>query len=79
MRRTFGVAVAVCALIGAAGITGVSLADTRPAHRGNSASTAADATASAAPNERSNAIIGAIESATGALERRASWCRPTAR
>jgi hypothetical protein len=77
MRRRFGVAVAVCALIGAAGVTGVSLADTRPTHRGNAAAPAANAAPPAAnalprqeANERSTTIIGAIESATGVIERR---------
>jgi len=69
MRRTFGVAVAVCALIGAAGVARVSLADTRPTHR-SAAGTAAAQAAKPAANERPNATIGAIESATGVLERR---------
>ena len=70
MRRRFGVAVAVCALIGAAGVTGVSLADTRPTHRGNAAAPAANAAPRQEANERSTTIIGAIESATGVIERR---------
>jgi hypothetical protein len=70
MRRTFGVAVAVCALIGAAGVARVSLADTRPAHRNAPAPAAAAKPADTAANERPGATIGAIESVTGVLERR---------
>ena len=76
MRRTFGIAVAVCALVGAAGIAGVSLADTRPA-REATAATAAKPAATAA-NERPNARIGALESVTGQLVRRGKYV-PTAR
>lgn len=68
MRRTFGVAVAVCAMVGAAGVTGISLADTRPPP--GRAVTAANAAAEVAPDERPLAKIGAIESVTGVLERR---------
>jgi lysyl endopeptidase len=66
MRRTFGVAVAVCAVIGAAGVTGISLADTRPTNRN---AVTAPATGSDAA-ERPLSRIGAIENATGVLERR---------
>src|SRR4051794_17906892 len=65
MRRTFGIAVAVCAMVGAAGITGVSLADTRPAREAQPSKPAATAA-----NERPNTRIGAIESVTGQLIRR---------
>jgi hypothetical protein len=76
MRRTFGVAVAVCALVGAAGVAGVSLADDQPAHRSAPTAAAQAANPAGTPagtpaaNERPNATIGVIESASGVLERR---------
>jgi lysyl endopeptidase len=62
MRRTFGLAVALCALVLAAGVTGVSMAGTRPSPRNVVQSPVSEA----AKLPR----IGAIESVTGALERR---------
>jgi hypothetical protein len=58
-------------MIGAAGVTGVSLADTQPAHRAAVAS-------KPAPVEQPNATIGTLESATGQLLRRGKFV-PTTR
>jgi lysyl endopeptidase len=60
MRRTFGLAVALSALVLAAGVTGVSMAETQPTTRQES------------PVEDAVKLprIGAIESVTGVLERR---------
>jgi lysyl endopeptidase len=60
MRRTFGLAVALCALVLAAGVTGVSMAETRP----NAVVQTPVSEAVKLPR------IGAIESVTGLLERR---------
>src|SRR5687767_14051706 len=62
MRRTFGLAVALSALVLAAGVTGVSMAETRPAPRNAERLPATEAVK--LPR------IGAIESVTGVLERR---------
>jgi hypothetical protein len=64
MRRTFGLLVAVCTLVG---VTGVALADTRPAARGWTAKIPAGSPE--ARPVRGLSRIGAIEHATGALER----------
>jgi hypothetical protein len=71
MRRTFGLAVAVCALVGAAGVTGISLAETQPTQRTAPAAAGAGAQPDdTARNERPLTRIGALESVTGAIERR---------
>ena len=59
MRRTFGLAVALCALVGAAAVTGVTYAETQSAPQ-------------SAPVDEAVKLprIGAIESVTGLLERR---------
>jgi hypothetical protein len=61
MRRSFGLLVAVCTLVG---VTGVALADTQPQARGWTAKIPAEAQPT-----RGLSRIGAIEHATGALER----------
>ncbi|GAA1027321.1 hypothetical protein GCM10009557_08210 [Virgisporangium ochraceum] len=62
MRRTFGLAVALCALVGTAGVTGVTYAETRPDSRNVVQTPITEAVK--LPR------IGAIENVSGLLERR---------
>jgi lysyl endopeptidase len=70
MRRTFGLAVAVCALVGAAGVAGVSLAETQSAQRRPGIQPVTTAPQDAV---RNLARIGTVENATGAIERRGKF------